>query len=288
MLKDKVRELRESNKKLEEQRKESHSLNKQLLNAVSKLSQTEKKLELQKKMLEWQVEQKTKKILEEEKFSVLGQLAAGVAHDLRNPLSVIRNNLSILEKKYGNNVQREKSNVFNRTRKAILRMSHQIDDVLEQVKKSPLNLEKKSLLKIIKTAADSIADHENVTIRYPEKDIIISCDSLKLERVFINMMQNSIDAIEGKKGYIEFRVNDTQNIVIEVEDSGSPIPKEHLTRFFQPFFTSKQKGTGLGLATCKNIIEQHGGRVSVLSHPTIFKIMLPRKCKESVLSNKIS
>lgn len=288
MLKDKVKELRDTNIKLEEQRKESHSLNKQLLNAISKLSQTEKKLEQQKKMLEWQVEQKTKKILSEERFSVLGQLAAGVAHDLRNPLSIIRNNLSLLEKKYGKNIQHEKSNVFNRTRKAILRMSHQIDDVLEQVKKSPLSLEKKSLVKIIKTAADSLADHENVAIKYPKKDIIITCDGLKLERVFVNMIQNAIDAIEGGKGYIEFRFNDTQNLIIEIEDSGNPIPKENLTRFFEPFFTSKQKGTGLGLATCKNIIEQHGGRISVSSHPTIFRIVLPRKCKELLLPNRVN
>lgn len=279
MLKDKVRDLRDANKKLKEQRKESHSLNKQLINAISQLSKTEKKLEQQKKMLEWQVEQKTKKILSEERFSVLGQLAAGVAHDLRNPLSVIKNNLSILEKKYGKEILNEKSNVFNRTRKAILRMSHQIEDVLELVKKSPLNLEQKSLLEIIKMGANSLPNHENVVIKYPKKDIIIICDSQKLERVFVNMIQNSIDAIEGKKGYIKFRFKNTQNLTIYIEDSGRSIPKKHMKRFFEPFFTSKQKGTGLGLVTCKNIIEQHGGVISVNSNPTTFKIVLPKMAK---------
>jgi two-component system sensor histidine kinase HydH len=79
------------------------------------------------------------------------------------------------------------------------------------------------------------------------------------------------------KGEINVRLLDKDEyIIIEIEDSGSGIPEENLEKIFDPLFTTKQTGTGLGLVTCKNIIEQHGGTISVTSPPTIFTIKLPK------------
>ena len=100
----------------------------------------------------------------------------------------------------------------------------------------------------------------------------------KLTKVFINwiLRLNSIQAMyEG--GTIEIKIDEKDNmIILEFTDSGEGIPDGDLKKVFEPLFTTKQKGTGLGLASCKNIIEQHQGKISVKNDPTTFTIKLPK------------
>ena len=277
VLKNKIKQLKKANKMYEEEKKNSLHLNKQLLDSLAKLTQKEKEIEQQKMLLEWEVKQQTKKLINKEKFSVLGQLAAGVAHDLRNPLGVIRNNTIILKKKYLKDAKYNNSNIFDRMDRAILRMSHQVEDVMDLVKKSDLKIDKCSLLEIIKNASKAVPDYENVQLKFPKGDKIIYCDGSKLERVFVNLFLNAIDAIAGKKGTIEVQFSGVKNVVVEIIDSGPPLTKEEISRFFEAFYTTKEKGTGLGLLTCKNIVEQHRGVITAYSNPTTFKIVLPKK-----------
>jgi len=87
---------------------------------------------------------------------------------------------------------------------------------------------------------------------------------------------NSIQSIAGP-GTIEITIEDNSDgIVIKVEDSGNGIPEDHIDEIFEPLFTTKQQGTGLGLASVKAIIDAHGGKISVTSSPVIFSITLPK------------
>jgi len=90
------------------------------------------------------------------------------------------------------------------------------------------------------------------------------------------MIKNASQAVDGK-GEISIRIKDQENdVIIEVEDSGPGIPENVLPKIFEPLFTTKQTGTGLGLPSCKSIIDRHGGTISVRNNPTIFSIQIPK------------
>ncbi len=206
----------------------------------------------------------------------IGETASRLGHDLRNPLSVIMNTVEILKLKSKNGVYDEsilkKYDIIDR---AITRMSHQIEDVLDFVRIKPLELSNYSLVEIIKESSDKITKPNNIKINLPQNDLKIMCDSKKLEIVFINMITNAIQSI-GDKGEITIKIAcDKDNACISIEDSGPGIADEILPKIFDPLFTTKQTGTGLGLVSCKNIIEQHGGSITVKNNPTTFTILLP-------------
>jgi two-component system sensor histidine kinase HydH len=101
-------------------------------------------------------------------------------------------------------------------------------------------------------------------------------DADKLEVVLDNIIMNAVEA-NNERGKVSIRIIDGKNeIIIEVEDAGSGVPQELMTKIFEPLFTTKQRGTGLGLASCKRIVEQHGGSISVKTKPSIFSIKLPK------------
>jgi signal transduction histidine kinase len=111
-------------------------------------------------------------------------------------------------------------------------------------------------------------------------DVVVTCDEKKMEIVFINLILNSVQAIGDTQGRIMIKINKVnENAVIEIEDSGAGVPQKIISDIFKPLVTTKQKGTGLGLASCKNIIEQHGGSIKFQNNPTIFTITIPLEAK---------
>ncbi|MFB5613421.1 MAG: sensor histidine kinase, partial [Nitrosarchaeum sp.] len=172
----------------------------------------------------------------------------------------------------------ETEKAIQRMDRAIFRMSHQIDDVLNFVRTTPLNLSEKKLSDILNTSIDSLEIPNNIKLEIPDSDFTLFCDSKKLEIVFINIILNSIQAIGDAKGVITISsklIND--HIEIDISNSGPEIPQEILEKIFEPLFTTKEKGTGLGLASCKNIVEQHKGTISAQNNPVTFKIKLQKK-----------
>ena len=97
-----------------------------------------------------------------------------------------------------------------------------------------------------------------------------------MEIVFINMLLNSVESIKNE-GRIKIDVKESsKETLIQICDSGSGIPEKYLEKIFDPLVTLKERGTGLGLASCKNIIESHGGKISAKNNPTTFTIILPK------------
>ena len=107
-------------------------------------------------------------------------------------------------------------------------------------------------------------------------DVRVNCDYRKIEAVFSNLMLNSIQAM-GNIGEVNIRIIENPgDVLIAIEDSGPGVPPDKINEIFDPLFTTKQLGTGLGLSICKNIVEQHGGNITVKNNPTTFLVKLPK------------
>ncbi len=143
--------------------------------------------------------------------------------------------------------------------------------------KKPLDIEKISLSNLFQSSVNNIEIPERVTIHLPENEILLECDFPKLAVVLMNLITNSIQAIENT-GDVHIRTTENSGTVtIEIEDSGPGIPSELLPKIFDSLFTTKTTGTGLGLAYCKSTVEQHNGTLTVTNNPTTFTIKLPTK-----------
>ncbi|MGI0041250.1 MAG: ATP-binding protein, partial [Nitrosopumilaceae archaeon] len=111
------------------------------------------------------------------------------------------------------------------------------------------------MISIIHLALERMIKPDTVKINLPRNDLIMPCDAEKLEIVFANLITNAIQAMDNK-GEISIRIIDNQNqVLIEVEDTGPGISSEIMSKIFDPLFTTKQTGTGLGLVSCKSVIE---------------------------------
>ncbi len=202
---------------------------------------------------------KQEALLEKNKrLAAIGQLSARIAHDLRNPLSVIKTTIELMRTKQ---FEHKKERHYEIIDNAITRMTHQIEEVLDFVRPKPLNLEEISLLEILKFSVSSVNYNNKmlINVSLPENDYKLLCDPSKLEIVFINLMINAAYAC-GNNVKIDVRIqNHNDELKIEIRDNGPGIPEDVVPQIFEPLFTTKQIGTGLGLASCKTIIEKHGG-----------------------------
>ncbi|WP_428326261.1 ATP-binding protein [Nitrosopumilus sp.] len=236
-------------------------------------------LEEQKTTLENLVEEKTQELLKQERLSAIGELSGRVAHDLRNPLSVMKLTVDLLKQQPADKKLSDPDIVkrLDMMNTSIVRISHQVDDVLGYVRNSPLKLANVSVHEILKTSIEKINVPSNVKITISDKDVNINCDPVKIDAVFINFLVNSIQAIPDGGGKITINISESKDVVkIEFSDSGNGIPEDIIDKIFDPLFTTKQKGTGLGLASCKNIIEIHQGTISVKNNPTTFTVEIPK------------
>ena len=214
------------------------------------------------------------KILKQEKLVTIGELSARLAHDIRNPLSIIQVSLENLKLMSKDTKIDQKH--FDRVERAISRISHQIEDVLGFIRNEPMQIEKTKISVIIADALDSINLPNNIYFDISKNDFEFYCDKKRLAVALTNLIINGIQAIEGK-GEIKISCEEHANeIMISIQDSGKGIPNDMKEHIFEPLFTTKQQGTGLGLASVASIVRGHNGIISVTSPPTIFTITLPK------------
>ncbi|QDI88504.1 HAMP domain-containing histidine kinase [Candidatus Nitrosopumilus sp. SW] len=213
-----------------------------------------------------------KKTLKMEKLATVGELSSRLAHDMRNPLSYINMSTQLLKSKVTEKETVEKLDVIE---KGIQRMSHQINDVMDFVRSKEPELKLWDLKSILEDCLDRLKIPDSIKVTLPEKSILIKCDRTQFEILFINLISNALDSIKNN-GSIEIRVNTSPNETkIEIIDSGNGIPNNKLDQIFEPLVTFKESGTGLGLASCKNIVKNHKGVIYAKNNPTTFTVILP-------------
>ncbi len=211
-----------------------------------------------------------------EKLTVIGQLSSNIAHDIRNPLGTIKNAGVIIEKE--NDTKNEIiSRELNRINLSVRRISHQIEEVLNYVRTTPMILKKYSINQTIQEVIDTLDIPENIKIKTPKNDVIINFDHEKMLIVFVNIILNAVQSIGEDEGDISINIIETSSDVkIEFKNSGPNISAKDLKCIFDTLFTTKLEGTGLGLSSCKNIVEQHKGDIHATTNPVIFSIRLPK------------
>jgi len=225
------------------------------------------------------IKENHKLLVKQERLAAIGEVSSRIAHDIRNPLSNIDMALKLIEKntpdtKISDESIKEK---LEMAYKNIDRISHQVNNVLDYVRQRKISRKNVSLQSCLDETVQLLHIPNNIKIKSDKSDLKILADPIQLQIVCNNILINAIQAIGTNQGEIKFRFSEnSEYVIIEIENSGPDIPQELLPHIFESLVTSKEIGTGLGLSSCKRIIESHGGSISVKNNPTTFTITLPK------------
>jgi signal transduction histidine kinase len=217
-----------------------------------------------------------------EKLSVVGELAAGIAHEIRNPLTSLKGFAKIIKENVEAphlvqylDIMLDEMDRIN----SIVNEFMFISKPHENVKFQPVNLN--LLIKQCIRFMEPQANLKSIKIDFlSEKEMIVVCDSNQIKQVLINLLQNAIEATEDSGHHIEVSLQETDDDSVRflITDQGCGISENRHKRLFEPFYSTKEKGTGLGLITCKRIIDLHQGSIEIQSQQgegTTIQIILP-------------
>ena len=311
--------LRESRDNLEER------VNERTLDLQAANSNLQSEKRHQEELIR-KLEEAQNQLLQSEKMASMGQLAAGVAHEINNPVGFVNSNLGTLQR-YVNNLLRLlgayeqlEASLGEDALQSIRELKKEIDTTYLREDIGDLLTESLEGLQRVKRIVQDLKDFSHVDkaelewanlengldstlnvvwneLKYKAKVIkeygnlpLIECLPYQLNQVFMNLLINAAHAIE-KTGEITIRTGyDAKNVWVEVEDTGKGIPPEHIGRIFEPFFTTKPvgKGTGLGLSLAYGIVNKHGGHIEVQSTVDKGSIFRVVLPNNSATSNKAS
>jgi signal transduction histidine kinase len=233
-------------------------------------------------------------ITQQEKLASLGVLAAGVAHEIRNPLTAIKARLYTQQKSLppGSPASEHAaiiSNEINRLEQIVRGFL----DFARPADPNPEPLEGQAFLAEVRDLLSPGWEKDGVEIRVePGPSVPFEADRAQLKQVLINLLRNAVEAagpkstviLRAKPGFARLRGISTAVVVLEVVDQGHGIPTEARDRLFDPFFTTKDDGTGLGLSIAARIVEKHGGALEYQTDPDLgstFGVVLPRIVKSN-------
>lgn len=203
-----------------------------------------------------------------QRFSLVGQIAAGMAHEIKNPLASIKGAVEILgDESVG---LTEKQEFHDIVFKEIKRVDRSVSDFLEFARPSETKFENVDLSEIVRSSVKQMepqARKEGVTITGRIEDgVTIQADREKMQQVLLNLLLNAIQASPDQSEVsVELTRSDSGQVLLTVEDRGSGLGDQGTDRLFEPFFSTKSAGTGLGLAIVRSIIDRHGGTISLRS-----------------------
>jgi len=229
-------------------------------------------------------------LIQSEKLAATGQLAAGIAHELNNPLGniLLYSKLLLEELEPGDIKYKNAQKIVDNT----IRSKKIVSALLDYTRESESIMTWNDLNEIAEKSLTMLRHHMEIhQISYqlnldPALPKIL-CDRNQIQQVFVNLIQNAIQSIQngGKIEVFTMLDRDQEAIIFGVKDNGPGIPKECLDKIFEPFYTTKEEGTGLGLSICYGIVERHQGKIWVETgdpsgdsdYTTIFKVRLPVK-----------
>lgn len=250
------------------------------------------KLEQQYALLENRIEELNEELAEknrmmerQRRLAAMGEMAAKIAHEIRNPLGSMNIFATLLERDLEKEPERQK--LATHITKGIKTLDNLLTNMLLFASSPMTRLKEINIRQIIEDSLLLASGNDrDVTIdaefKGPES---LRGDQAMLGQLFLNLFINAFDAM-GESGTLTVRTSfreDNDAVLIEVRDTGSGIDKEHVDRIFDPFFSTKDRGTGLGLAIVSTVVSAHEGAIDVVSEPgkgTAFLITLPAKAKE--------
>ncbi|PAB59605.1 transporter substrate-binding domain-containing protein [Anaeromicrobium sediminis] len=208
------------------------------------------------------------KLIQKDKMHVLGEFMAMVAHEIRNPLASIKTFIDLIPEKLENKKFRERLLYY--VPLELDRMNGLVTDLLDYVSLKKMDKMEvdigKLILEVLVLFENKIEKNSISVISKIEENVTIYADRKQIKQVIINLILNSIQAMNKKEGKIEVLCYSTPLCcIVKIIDNGVGIKKEKLSRVIEPFFTDKEKGTGLGLAICYEIIKEHGGQFEIIS-----------------------
>lgn len=225
------------------------------------------------------------RLLHGERLATIGEMAAGIAHELKSPLVSIGGFARRLQRKLPKGS--DEAGCVTTIVSEVDRLEKMLSDILSFSRKSTLCYTVCNINEVIDealgvTALSTDGGPVTVTLQYPKKVLPFLGDCQQLKQVFINLFNNAQEAMQGvgelKVTVTSGKLNGNQAVVVKVSDTGGGIPLASLSNIFNPFFTTKDSGTGLGLPIANRIVTNHGGKLQVNNYPGVgveFTIMLP-------------
>lgn len=214
-----------------------------------------------------------------EMLSMIGQLAAGVAHEIRNPLTSIKGFLQLMQT---NATKHEE--YFNIMLTELSRIEFIISEFLVLAKPQLVKKERRNLIHLLQNIivlveTHAILNNVQVFLHFEPELPLIMCEESQLKQAFVNIMKNAIEAMpDGGELLITATRDGADRVLVQFIDDGVGVPEEIMPKLGEPFYTTKEKGTGLGLMVSYKIIENHRGSIQVRSTPqkgTTVEIQLP-------------
>ncbi|MBQ1610206.1 MAG: HAMP domain-containing protein [Elusimicrobia bacterium] len=217
-------------------------------------------------------------LIKSEKFATIGRLASSVAHELRNPLAAIKN-ISYFLSKMGAYSDHKSKQMVNMLSSEVLRANKIITDLLDYSRTKKLNKLSVDIVAFINKVIPAVPLPTNIALLTDLEDFDVIMDPDKITQVLINLITNARDAMPPEGGEIKITTRKDDNMCqIYIKDNACGMTEETLSHLFEPLFTTKLKGIGLGLPIVKEIIDAHQGKITVTSTKnvgTTFKIELP-------------
>lgn len=234
---------------------------------TEKLQKSHDELTRRTQQLQIELGEKQRQLERKNRLAALGEMAAGIAHEIRNPLGAIRLYVSLLRKDLAG---QPPAATVEKIAAASARMEAIVSQVLHYTRDLTVSRERCDLAEVVNAAVESVrAAHSNTTARVEvsASPVFADVDSRLIHQAVVNLLANALDAV-GEDGLVRVELKSLGNrVCLTIDDNGPGLADDVIERMFHPFFTTKDHGTGLGLAIVHRIVEGHDGTIEAGRSP---------------------
>lgn len=236
------------------------------MEVAERLQSTHRALEIEVQRLRGELKRKDRELEQRRRLAALGELAAGVAHEVRNPLGAIELYSGLLRKECTQLAPA--LDLIQKIEAGIRAIDSVVQSTLALAPSRACGIEPHALQSVIRRAAElstAVYQRRGITLELslPQEDVTVDCDADALQRAFLNLLTNAAEAspVAGRVEVL-LEAGGAGEVCVRVVDDGDGLPRDFPDRVFDPFFTTKQHGTGLGLSIAYRLVEAHGGQLT--------------------------